>query len=183
MITHTIESYWIPRQKKTKSKLQIKKIRQNFKNFEFRNGHYTRHTFWSCLIRCANMKLIRWVLLKIQSGHDSVHRRTDGQMDTVIPVYPPFNFVEVGGIKIAKNWNFDIWQKTLHATHVLKLLGKMYKYEMGPTRTVGTTEQTYDAGRAWDRCGTDGWTEWSQYIPQQLRCAGGVIILAIYTLA
>ena len=54
----------------------------NFKNlpkfqiFEFWNEHYTRHTFWSCLIRCANMKWIRWVLLKIQSGHDSVHRRT-----------------------------------------------------------------------------------------------------------
>ena len=31
MITHTIESYWIPSQKKTKSKLQIYKIRQNFK--------------------------------------------------------------------------------------------------------------------------------------------------------
>ena len=69
-------------------------------NFEFWNGHYTRHTFWSCLIRCANMKWIRWVLLKIQSGHDSVHRRTDGQTDKVIPVYPPFNFVEAGGITI-----------------------------------------------------------------------------------
>ena len=36
MITHTIESYWIPSQKMTKSKLQILKIRQNFKflNFE-----------------------------------------------------------------------------------------------------------------------------------------------------
>ena len=73
MVTHTIESYWIPSQKKTKSKLQIKKIRQN-------------------------MKWIRWVLLKIHSGHDSVHRRTDGQTDKVIPVYPPFNFVEAGGI-------------------------------------------------------------------------------------
>ena len=81
MITHTIESYWIPSQKKTKSKLQILKNRQNFKIFEFWNGHFTRHTFWSCLIRCANMKWIRWVLLKIQSGHDSVHRRTDGQTD------------------------------------------------------------------------------------------------------
>ena len=76
-------------QKKTKSKLQIKKIRQNFKFLEFWNGHYTRHTFWSCLIRCANMKWIRWVLLKIQSGHDSVHRRTDGQGDTSIP--PPLS--------------------------------------------------------------------------------------------
>ena len=30
MITHTIDSYWIPSQKKTKSKLQVLKIRQNF---------------------------------------------------------------------------------------------------------------------------------------------------------
>ena len=53
-----------------------------------------RHTFWSCLIRCANMKWIRWVLLKIQSGHDSVHIRTDGwtdgQTDKVKQVYSPF---------------------------------------------------------------------------------------------
>ena len=36
MITHTIESYWIPSQKETKSKLQILKNRQNFQflNFE-----------------------------------------------------------------------------------------------------------------------------------------------------
>ena len=74
-----------------------------------------RHTFWSCLIRCANMKWIPWVLLKIQSGHDSVHRRTDGQMDgrtdgqtdKVIPVYPPLNFVEVGGIKMRPRWISD----------------------------------------------------------------------------
>ena len=81
MITHTIESYWIPSQKKTKSKLQILKNSSKFQIFEYRKGHYTRHTFWSWLIRCANMKWIRWVLLKIQSGHDSVHRWTDGRMD------------------------------------------------------------------------------------------------------
>ena len=36
MITHAIESYWIPSQKKMKSQLQIEKIRQNIKflNFE-----------------------------------------------------------------------------------------------------------------------------------------------------
>ena len=92
MITHSIESYWIPSQKKTKSKLQILRIRQHFK---FWNKHYTRHTFWNCLIRCANIKWIRQILFKIQSGHDSVHRRTDGQGETSIP---PFNFVEAGGI-------------------------------------------------------------------------------------
>ena len=93
IITHTIESYWIPSQKK---KFQI---------FEFCNGHYSRHIFWSCLIRCATMKWIRWIFLKIQSGHDSVHRRTDGQtdgrtdgqMDKVIPVYPPYQLRWSGG--------------------------------------------------------------------------------------
>ena len=71
---------------------------KKFQIFEFWNRHYMRHTFFSCLIRCANMKWIRWVLLKIQSGHDFVHRRTDrtdgqtdgrtdGQGDTSIPSF------------------------------------------------------------------------------------------------
>ena len=53
-----------------------------------------RHTFWSCLIRCANMKWIQWVLLKIQSRHDSVHRRTDRKGETSIP---PFQLRWSGG--------------------------------------------------------------------------------------
>ena len=61
-----------------------------------------RHTFWSYLIRCANTKRIRLVLWKIQSGHDFVHRWTDGRTDrrteNVKPVYTPFNFFEAGGI-------------------------------------------------------------------------------------
>ena len=90
MITHSIESNWIPSQKKTKSKLTNLKNSPKFQIFkQIWNKHYTRHTFWSCLIRCANMKWIRRVLLKIQSGHDSVHRRTDGQVETSIP---PFQF-------------------------------------------------------------------------------------------
>ena len=87
MITHTTESYWIPSQKMTKSKLQILKIRQNFKFLNFETG-ITRDTP-SEVAWYMNKKWIRWVLLKIQSGHDSVHRRTDGQTDKVIPVYPP----------------------------------------------------------------------------------------------
>ena len=43
MITHTIESYWILSQKMTKSKLQILKIHQNFKFFNFETG-ITRDT-------------------------------------------------------------------------------------------------------------------------------------------
>ena len=56
-------------------------------------------------------------------------------------------------------------QETLHATHLLKLLDKMYEYEMDPTKTVGATERTRDAGR------TDGM---KPVCPQQLRCAGGI---------
>ena len=67
----------------------------------------------------------------------------------------------------------EILQETLHVTHLLKLLDKMCKYKMDPTKTVGTTEQTRDAGQRDGQ--TDGRTEWNQYTPQQLRCAGGII--------
>ena len=55
--------------------------------------------------------------------------------------------------KIDKNSNFEILQETLHTTHILKLLGKMYIYQMDPTRTVGATELIRDGGR------TDGRTD------------------------
>ena len=98
---HDYPYHWVildPKSKEDKVKVTNLKKSPKFQIFYFWNGHYTRHTFLNCLIRCANMKWIRWVLLKIQSGHDSVHRRTDGQTDKVMPVYPPINFVEAGGI-------------------------------------------------------------------------------------
>ena len=73
--------------------------------------------------------------------------------------------------KIAKNSNFEILQETLHATHLLKLLDKMCKYEMDPTRTVGSTEQTRDVGRTDGQ--TDGRTE-----TNILRCAGIIKVLS-----
>ena len=57
------------------------------------------------------------------------------------------------------SFHFEISQETLHTTHLLKLLDKMYKYEMDSTRTVGATEQTQDAGRTQDGRGTDGQTD------------------------
>ena len=81
---HDYPFYWVildPKSEEDKVKVTNLKNSPKFRNVEFWNKHHTRHTFWSCLIRCANMKWIRWVLLKIQSGHDSVHmdRRTDGR--------------------------------------------------------------------------------------------------------
>ena len=71
-----------------------------------------------------------------------------------------------------KFWNFA--RNFTYATHLLKLLEKMYKYEMDPTRTVGATERT------WVRDGrTDGRTEWNQYIPQHLCCAGDSYLFII----
>ena len=44
--------------------------------------------------------------------------------------------------KIAKITNVWILKQTLHATHIVKLLVKMCKYEMDPTSIVEDTERT-----------------------------------------
>ena len=46
-----------------------------------------------------------------------------------------------------------ILKETLHATRLLKVIDKMYRYEMDPTRTVGATERTQDAGQTDGRTG------------------------------
>ena len=53
--------------------------------------------------------------------------------------------------KNTKNSNYEILQKTWHATHLLKLLDTMYQYEMDPARTVGATERKRGAGRTDER--------------------------------
>ena len=52
-------------------------------------------------------------------------------------------------------------QGTLHTTHLLKLLDKMYEYEMDPTRNVGVTEWTRDKKQMDRRTNgrTDGWSK------------------------
>ena len=95
MIIHTIEIH-IGSQVKTRHSQSYK-----FEKFakiqilKFCNKLYTWHTFWSCLIICINMKWIQQVLLKIQSGQDSIHRQTDGQ--TTWNQYTPFQLCWIGG--------------------------------------------------------------------------------------
>ena len=100
MITHTIESYWIPSQKRQNQSYKFKWLAKlHFSNFEINFIRYTpSEVAW-----CENTKWIRQVLLKIPIGHDSVHRRTDGrtadgQTDKMKPVYTPFNLGEVRGV-------------------------------------------------------------------------------------
>ena len=78
------------------------KFKEIAKILEFFTKLNARHTFWSLLIRCVNMKWVRLVLWKIHSGHDSAHRRKDEKVETSIH---PFNFVERGYNK-KKIWNW-----------------------------------------------------------------------------
>ena len=132
MITHTSDSHQISYHKKTKSKLQISKNLPKIQILEFCNNPYTWHTFWSCLIGCANMKWIRLVLWKIQSGHHFVHRQTDRRMErrtdgqTTGTSIPPFQLRWSGG------YNESIVRKMVHKKHkwmhyYLEYPRKMYK--------------------------------------------------------
>ena len=51
----------------------------------------------------------------------------------------------------------------------------MYKYEMDPTKIVGATEWTQDAGRTDGRMDrrTDRRIEWNQYTPNNFVVGGG----------
>ena len=61
----------------------------------------TRHIFWSWLITCVNMKWIWLVLWKVQSGHEALHRRTDGRTDEQGETRIPNHFRWAGSI----TWN------------------------------------------------------------------------------
>ena len=77
---HDYPYYWVlldPRWKEDKVKVTNLNNLAKFLIFECWNTLYRWHTLWSCLIRCANMKWIQRVLLKIQSGYNSVLRLTD----------------------------------------------------------------------------------------------------------
>ena len=94
--------YWVildPKSKEDKVKVTNLKHLPKVQMLEFWSKLYMQHTFWSCFIRCVNMKFIRRVLLKIQSGHYSVHRRTRWNQYTPPP--PPSTSLS-GGIKNRK---------------------------------------------------------------------------------
>ena len=68
------------KQRQTSGRCLIRCVNMKWIRWEkFNKSYKRRQTSGRCLIRCVNMKWIRWVLLKIQSGHDSVHRITEGR--------------------------------------------------------------------------------------------------------
>ena len=85
-----------------KSKLRILRF------LKIWNKRYTQHTFWSCLIRCANMQ---WIMDPTSIVEDTertrfcpqTDRRTDGQTNKVKPVYSLSTSLKRGYDDICRN--------------------------------------------------------------------------------
>ena len=69
MITHIIESYWIPSQMKAE---KLEKIAKNWNSWilEFCYTLNTRHSLQWLWLFVANMEIIDLELKTLQSGHD-----------------------------------------------------------------------------------------------------------------
>ena len=123
---------------KTKSKVQIllKLSKFKFAIFSLNSTPYT--PFWSCLIRCINMKLIQLVLWKIQSRHDSVHKwmdvRTYGQTDKVKPVYTPSTSYDDD--LVPKHQVFSIKNADLVSNVPPKIHAKILHYILKPDESM-----------------------------------------------
>ena len=115
--------------------------------------------------------LISQLMAKLLEWEPELTRttRTPAFWDTPDAPWLPILVIAISShVKIRLSQIYKFWKlpkiqimkfckKNLHATHFLKLLDKMYKYEMDPTRTVGATERTRDAGRMDGQ--TDGRTD------------------------
>ena len=108
MITHIIESYWIPSQK-TKSKLQIWRICQNFKflNQTLYVTHLLKLLHKMCKYEMDPTSIVedtertRFCPQTDRQTDRRTDRRTDGQTDKLKPVYPPLYTSLKQGVKLA----------------------------------------------------------------------------------
>ena len=60
----------------------------------------------------------------MQSGHDSVHRRTEGKTEKGKSVYPPFNFIEAGSINILPEYAITYCMDSLGKSFFIETLSK-----------------------------------------------------------
>ena len=97
---------------------------QNAK-FGIKKNHRVTHVQYS-LIRCVNMKWIKIVLWKIQSGYDSHHRRADGQRDRgtnkAKPVFTLSTSLNRGCNKHQSYWTYSMYLYNI-ASHPVYNLG------------------------------------------------------------
>ena len=106
----TDPDYWFTsdlESKPHKSKLQIEK-NAKIAYFRILQQAWKETHLLKLLDNMCKYKWIRLVLWKLQSGRDSVNRRTDGQTDDVKPVYPPSILLSVGIIS-SKFLNIEMY--------------------------------------------------------------------------
>ena len=98
MITHTIESYWIP----SHIGSQVKRWQsQSYKFKEFAkisNFWILKQTFHATHFLKLLDKMCKYEMDPMSIVEDTERTRFCPQTDKVKPVYTPFNFVEAGGI-------------------------------------------------------------------------------------
>ena len=85
--------------------------------------------------------------------------------------------VKVTNLKnLPKTSHFGILKTTFHATHPLKMLDKMCKYEIDPAGIVEGTQQTRFCPQKDRRTDgrTDGQTRWNQCIPRSTSLKRGI---------
>ena len=114
----------------------------------------------------------QWIWIKTRTPASEMPPATVCLPILVIHIRSQVKTRQSQSYKFQKLLKFQILQETLHATHLLKLLDKMYKYEMDPTRIVGATERTRDARRM-DRKMDGRMDRVKPIYPQQLHCVGG----------
>ena len=119
---------------------------------------------WKDTLPTTFVQNLKALSLKMASGMRKRHIRCEGQVQ-----------ITTKSKKIEKNSNFAFSQETPHATHLLKLVDKMCKYEMDPAGTLGDTERTRFRPRTDRR--TDGQTDKVKpvYPPFNFVEAGGII--------
>ena len=111
---HTLLTYIGFQVKTRRESYRFKKKLPNIRILEVCKNIYMQHTFWSCLIRCINMKWIQQVLLMIQNGHNSIHWWTDGRVDEQGETsIPPFQLRWSGGL-IKPELKRDINSANMH---------------------------------------------------------------------
>ena len=137
MVTHTSD----PKSKQDKVKVTNFIIFSKVQLLKFCKKLHTWHTFWSCLIRCVNMKYIQPELQVLQSGH----RMRDGRTEGVKPIYPQ-QLCCAGDIMINDGWVrklfLKIWTYLTAWIHNSKFPEvKFYKTDIKCRNTLGCLDQ------------------------------------------
>ena len=138
---------WHPEEaRKWYAKSWKKKFRQKFKFWIFPKNSNTRHTSWSWLVRCVDLK---WNLANILGDTERARfglqtdGRTDGQTDgrTKWNQYTPLNFVGEGYMLSLKNMERNSRQKLSFHFGVWKFDAREQKATISDAYLMGIVQE------------------------------------------